>query len=40
MKKEDDPDTLQLMDENDKEWVEAWRKALLGENLKDGKRPF
>jgi hypothetical protein len=24
---ENDPDTLQLLDESDKEWVKLWRKA-------------
>jgi hypothetical protein len=24
---EDDPDTLQLLDELDKDWVKRWRKA-------------
>ena len=29
-----DQDTLQSMDENNKEWVEAWRKAVLKPNSK------
>jgi hypothetical protein len=28
---ENDPDTLQLLDESDKEWVRLWRKAALKE---------
>lgn len=28
---ENDPDTLQLLDETDKEWVKLWRKAALKE---------
>ena len=26
---ENDPDTLQILDESDKEWVKLWRKAKL-----------
>ena len=32
-----DQDTLQLMDENNKEWVEAWRKAVFKNNPKKEK---
>lgn len=28
---ENDPDTLQLLDESDKEWIRLWRKAALKE---------
>jgi hypothetical protein len=28
---ENDPDTLQLLDESDKKWVKLWRKAALKE---------
>ena len=28
---ENDPDTLQILDESDKEWVNLWRKAALKE---------
>ena len=32
-----DQDTLQLIDETDKEWVEAWRKTVLKSNPKKEK---
>ena len=33
---ENDPDTLQLLDELDKEWVRLWRKTALKETTANG----
>ena len=33
---EDDPDTLQLLDESDANWVKRWRKAAKQESKSDG----
>jgi hypothetical protein len=37
---ENDPDTLQLLDESDKEWIRLWRKAALKETTANTSEHF
>jgi hypothetical protein len=37
---ENDPDTLQLLDETDKKWVKLWRKVALKETTSNNLVPI